>query len=286
MTGTLEKFDGVVSLKGYEYVHDTLDGGFADFMPTVAGRVLERWPYDVDEDSQLPRYWRESETPKSLGPGVRLPAHCKCNGVRFYIARPSPQSTEASRPWPDLLIPHYEQTADKKDPAHETWWLRANKTKFLGGLCSCDSCRLASGMEITPWAFIPSIDISLDAEGKVPFTLRFGSLQSYNSSEGVTRHFCSTCGAIVFYADVERDKTSLLDVAAGLLSAPEGARAESWLEWRTERLSYREDAVGRATSLVEGVEKGLKEFREKGYGRLGPTEEVSEALGGLTNLGV
>lgn len=287
MTGTLEKFDGVVNLKGYEYVHDTLDGGFADFMPTLEGRDLEHWPYDdVDEDSQLPLYWRESETPRSLGPGTRLPAHCKCNGVRFYVARPSPQSTEASRPWPDLLIPHWEQTTDKKDPANETWWLRANKTKFLGGLCSCDSCRLASGMEITPWAFIPCIDISLDAEGKVPFTLQFGSLQSYNSSEGVTRHFCSTCGAIVFYADVDRDKTSLLDVAAGLLSAPEGARAESWLEWRTERLSYREDAVGRATSLVEGIEKGLRDFREKGYGRLGPTKEVSEALGALTNPGV
>ena len=173
-----------------------------------------------------------------------------------------------------------DESAKNDDAAHETWWLRANKTKFLAGLCSCDSCRLASGMEITPWAFIPRIDISLDAEGKVPFEDTFGTLKTYNSSKGVMRSFCSVCGAIVFFADSERDKTTLLDVAAGLLSAPEGSRAESWLEWRTERLSFREDAVGRAGSLVEGIENGLREFREKGLGRHGPAEEVSEALGG------
>jgi hypothetical protein len=280
MTGTLEVFDGDLDLKGYEYVHDTVDGGFTDFMSVVKGRTLDRWPYDIEGESHLPLYWRDRKPPKPLEPGARLEAHCKCNGVRFYIARPSAQSTQASRSWPDLLIPQYEQSENRNDAAHETWWLRANKTKFLAGLCSCNSCRLASGMEITPWAFIPRIDISLDAEGKVPFENTFGTLKTYNSSEGVTRSFCSVCGAIVFFADSERDKTTLLDVAAGLLSAPEGSRAESWLEWRTERLSLREDAVGRASSLVEGIENGLRVFREKGLGRHGPAQEVSEALGG------
>jgi hypothetical protein len=280
MTGTLEVFDGDLDLKGYEYVHDTIDGGFTDFMPVVNGRTLDRWPYDIEEEPHLPLYWHDTEPPKPLEAGARLEAHCKCKGVRFYIARPSAQSTQASRSWPDLLIPHYEQSGNKDDAAHETWWLRANKTKFLAGLCSCNSCRLASGIEITPWAFIPRIDISLDAEGKIPFESTFGTLKTYNSSEGVTRSFCSICGAIVFFADSERDKTTLLDVAAGLLSAPEGSRAESWLEWRSERLSFREDAVGRASSLVEGIENGLREFREKGLGRHGPAEEVSEALGG------
>jgi hypothetical protein len=55
----------------------------------------------------------------------------------------------------------------------------------------------------------------------------------------------------------------LLDVAVGLLDAPEGARAEDWLEWCTSRLSFREDAVGRADSLVEGIERGLAEFGRK-----------------------
>ena len=54
-----------------------------------------------------------------------------------------------------------------------------------------------------------------------------------------------------------------LDVAVGLLDAPEGARAEDWLVWCTSRLSFREDAVGRADSLADGVEKGLREFEER-----------------------
>lgn len=278
MTGTLEKFDGIIDLKGYGYLHDTLDGGYADFMPTLNNRELERWPYDPKEGSQLPLHWRDAKDSKPQSSSDRLAAHCKCGGVRFYIARPSLQSTQASRSWPDLLIPHWAQSKDKKDTAHETWWLRANKTKFLAGLCSCDSCRLASGMEITSWAFVPSIDITLDAEGKVPFEPLFGTLKSYNSSKGVLRYFCSGCGAIVFFTEEERSKTSLLDVAVGLLSAPEGSRAESWFEWRTERVSFREDAVGRASSLVEGVEAGLEGFREKGYGRDGPSDEVREVI--------
>lgn len=289
MTGTLEAFDGVLDLKGHEYIHDTLDGGFSDFMTTSSERSLDRWSDGINDSPQLPLYWRSPELPKPLNPTARLPAHCKCNGVRFYIARPSLQSTHASRPWPDLLIPYYsqhQQNATKPlDAAHETWWLRANKTKFLAGLCSCTSCRLASGMEITPWAFIPAIDISLDAEGHTPLpsvtgtaTETFGSLATYASSSNVTRSFCSVCGAIVFFSETERSETTLLDVAVGLLEAAEGARAESWLEWRTERLSFREDAVGRAGSLVEGIEKGLREFREKGHGRQGPAREVREAL--------
>lgn len=281
MTGTLEKFDGIVNVKGYGYLHDTLDGGFADFLPTLNGRELERWSHEPHESSQLPLYWRASQTdkqPQQPSSNDRLAAHCKCGGVSFHIARPSLQSTQASRSWPDLLIPHYAQCTEKKDPASESWWLRANKTKFLAGLCACDSCRLGSGMEITSWAFVPSIDITLDAEGKVPFDRSFGKLKGYDSSEGVLRYFCSGCGAVVFFTEAERDKTSLLDVAAGLLSAPEGSRAESWLEWRTERLSFWEDAVGRADGLVEAIESGLKDFREKGYGRHGPSAEVMEAI--------
>lgn len=283
MTGTFETFDDTIDLKGYEYIHDTRDGGFSDFLITLNNRTLDRWPYDINEEAHLPLHWRIPQAPASTEPTTRLPAHCKCHGVRFYIARPSAQSTHASRDWPDLLIPYYSQIKTlhtKPDRSHETWWLRANKTKFLAGLCSCDSCRLASGMEITAWAFIPKIDISLDAEGKIPYGGgTFGTLQSYNSSEGVTRFFCDACGAIVFFSQAEREKTTLLDVAIGLLDADEGARAESWLEWRTERVSYREDAVGRAEKLVEGIEEGLRVFREKGYGRHGPAEEAREALG-------
>jgi hypothetical protein len=285
MTGTLEAFDSILDVKGYEYIHDTIDGGFSDFMPTLNNRLLDRWSHDINTSSQSPLYWRNPSIPKKPfdNTASRLQAHCKCKNITFHIARPSLQSTHATRAWPDLLVPHHSpQTLN--EPVKEPWHLRASNTKFLAGLCSCTSCRLASGQEITAWAFVPLVDISLDAEGKLPLELShitdtptststdnnksvFNSkLQTYNSSENVTRSFCSVCGAIVFFALSEPDEnpaTMLLDVAVGLLDAPEGARAENWLEWCTSRLSFREDAVGRAGSLVEGIEQGLREFGKR-----------------------
>lgn len=287
MTGTLEAFDSILDLKGYEYIHDTRDGGFSNFMPTLNNRPLDRWSHDINTSPQLPLHWRDSLPPKeSLSPTTttttRLQAHCKCNSITFHIARPSLQSAQATRSWPDLLVPHHSSQTPTTAPA--PWHLRASNTKFLAGLCSCTSCRLASGQEITAWAFIPLTDISLDAEGKRPLELASvistgtckstsiaedpfdSNLQTYSSSPNVTRSFCSVCGAIVFFALSEpgrNPKTMLLDVAVGLLDAPEGARAEDWLEWCTSRLSFREDAVGRADSLVEGIERGLAEFGRK-----------------------
>jgi hypothetical protein len=293
MTGTLEAFDSILDLKGYEYIHDTRDGGFSDFMPTLNDRPLERWSFDINTSSQLPLHWRDPSNPREIvDTSTRLPAYCKCNSITFYITRPSSQSTHATRAWPDLLAPHH---SSQTQPSHsendkslstapnKPWHLRSSRTKFLAGLCSCTSCRLASGQELTAWAFIPLTDISLDAEGKFPLELSsvagtsgatptsistaespFASrLQTYDSSTNVTRSFCSVCGAIVFFALSEQNKapeTMLLDVAVGLLDAPEGARAENWLEWWTERLSFREDAVGRAASIAEGIERGLREF--------------------------
>ena len=49
--------------------------------------------------------------------------------------------------------------------------------KFPAGICVCDNYRLDSGQEWVEWAFVPTIDISLDAEGKKPWNLPFGSLK-------------------------------------------------------------------------------------------------------------
>lgn len=65
-------------------------------------------------------------------------------------------------------------------------------------------------------------------------------------------------------------------MAAGLLDAEEGARAETWLEWRTERVSYREDAEGRAVGLVEAVEKDLRAWGKEVQGRQRPHEKFLE----------
>ena len=257
--GTLEQADDVYEVQGHEHIADTLDGGFADFLPSINGTPVERWPHHFREGEQLPLYWQSADRPHNPPlPEDRLHAHCKCGGIDFWVARPSERSKSASSKWPDLIVPYH---SDQPRPDPETWWLRDNDTKFLAGLCSCNSCRLDTGMEWIEWAFIPAADISLDKEGNEPFSLDFGTMKSYRSSEDVTRHHCGVCGATVFFFSEERP--TLLDVAVGLLDAPEGSRAESWLEFRVQRLSFREDAIPRAESLTVGVEHGLEQFGKR-----------------------
>ncbi|RMY92870.1 hypothetical protein D0864_05811 [Hortaea werneckii] len=269
-TGTLESIEGVVEAARHIFVADTLDGGFADFLRDVNGQAIERWSQHFGKNEQLPLHWRGSEPNKpghAEHPNL-LHAHCKCEGVSFYISRPSAASTEVTAEWPDVMIPEHD-TGEKPPPA--AWWLRGNGTKYLAGLCTCDSCRLAAGMEWLQWAFVPTASITLDPAGRTPFPsetpFSFGTLKHYRSSEQATRYFCGTCGANVFWCGDERP--GLIDVAVGLLDAAEGARAEGWLEWRTERVSYREDAVPRAESLIYGLEKGLKAYGEESRAKTG-----------------
>ncbi|KAK3116376.1 hypothetical protein LTR53_003295 [Teratosphaeriaceae sp. CCFEE 6253] len=275
-TGTLATFDNVVEIDCHEYLTDTLDGGFSDFLPHVNGKQIDRWPGAPGEGEQLPLYWRSPTRPTSTpSPDDRLRAHCKCNGVEFYLARPSARSAMGQAPWPDVLRPSGnnddDAAADDDDeddavsePDDTAWWLRAAGTKFLASLCACASCRLACGQEWMAWAYVPASDLSLDAAGHQPFTRDFGTLKQYRSSEDVTRHFCGTCGATVFWDGDARP--FLLDVAVGLLSAAEGARAEGWLEWRVTRLSHREEALGRARGITEGIEEGLAAYGERHHG--------------------
>ncbi|GAP89949.1 putative glutathione-dependent formaldehyde-activating enzyme [Rosellinia necatrix] len=180
--------------------------------------------------------------------------------------------------------------------------------RYLAGTCACRSCRLTSGFEIQTWAFVPRANIFFhihshdrnpgapepsesgtlnevhreekekekekeeeeeEEEGIVPLdfgALPPGLLTSYESSRGVRREFCARCGATVFWRD--RWRPELIDVSVGLLDAEEGARAETWLDWWAERVSFAEDAgngrVGetarRAEGLVGGLEDGLRRW--------------------------
>jgi len=261
-TGTFEQAEGVFQIRDHEFIADTIDGGFSDFLLTFKDKPVERWPGHYGEGEQLPPHWRSASQPKlTPSPSDRLHAHCKCGGINLWIARPSERSTMGRAAWPDVIIPF---NSDEPHPPQGIWWLRDDHKKYLAGVCACNSCRLAVGMEWVEWAFVPTVDISLDAEGKVPFSREFGTLKHYRSSDVATRHFCDTCGATVFWDGDERPQ--LIDVAVGLLNAPEGARAESWLDWRSERLSYREDAAPRAESVTLGVEAGLKEYGKRKQG--------------------
>lgn len=268
-TGSLEQADGIVEFVLNEHIADTIDGGFSDWLMSIKGRQIERWPHSPGQGQQLPLDWQDPQRP-NIEPSAsdKLHCQCKCGGVEFWLARPSERSKNAASEWPDVIVP-YHSNQPRADGSK--WWLRDNDTKFLGGVCACNSCRLDSGCEWVEWAFVPTIDISLDAEGRQPYDLPFGaeagwgtlkgyksSISGENSNRDVWRYHCGTCGAMVFFTCDER--TNLIDVGVGLLDAPEGARAETWLEWATNRLSFREDSVPRAQSLTLAVEDGLKKF--------------------------
>lgn len=162
------------------------------------------------------------ETRKKMKEGKEdedvLRASCHCGAVKFEIERPD--------------------GSDGKYPA---------------GLDACTSCRTVTGFEITSWAFVPKNRIWL-SNGR-SLDLEMAALSHYETSPGVHRTFCATCGANVFcYRGTA--ETDMIDIAVGLLESKIGARAEDWLRWDhygDKIVAWAEDALDK--DLVE--ESGL-----------------------------
>lgn len=98
MSGTLEKFDGVLELAAHEFVTDTLDGGFADFLTTANSKRIERWSHRPWKSEDLRLFWQSPD--RAVGhssPDDQLHVHCKCGGVELWISRPSAESRNAIR---------------------------------------------------------------------------------------------------------------------------------------------------------------------------------------------
>ncbi|KAK4443706.1 Mss4-like protein [Podospora aff. communis PSN243] len=193
--------------------------------------------------------------------------------VKWWLRDPSPN---AQPPSTDAFNHPSSQTLQ----AHTDKEL--SRYKYLAGTCACRSCRLASGFEIQTWTFVPRANILMaipssavggadlgtgTAKATVPLdfsALPPGLLRSYRSSTAAVREFCPTCGATVFWHDFERP--DLIDVSVGLLRCPSGARAESFLQWWTQRTSFSEESrVGRtggianwADDVINTLEKGMQ----------------------------
>lgn len=252
----------------HEYVADTGDGGLALCLEMIHGREVSLFAQGPDEKPLKHKSGRSTAISAALDPRNRdkvdestsdnhLQASCHCGGVQFMLSKPNERSTQLSSPWPDLLVPYHSNSPNNDEDVK--WWLCANNTKYLAGNCTCRSCRLASGFSIQSWAFVPKANITL-LDGQ---TLSFdsGSLQQFKSSPGVYREFCGKCGATIFWHCDERP--NLIDVSVGLLKAEEGSRAEEWLQWWTERVSFKEDAID--IELMDALEEGL--LRIYGLGR-------------------
>lgn len=252
--GVLEEAgQGVVRLEKQIFVGDARDGGLSVWMDEVD--AWEGFSLVSRKVGGGKADWKEERLKERSKEGEReLQAHCLCKGVRFKITRPDELSARLTAPRGDIVGP--ATTNDDGSIDDEAWWLRENGTKYLGGTCACNECRLASGFDIQTWAFVPKANIK-QLDGK-PLDFSAGTLKRYDSSEGVYREFCSRCGATVFWHSDSRP--DLIDVSVGLLDAEEGARAESWLGWETERVSFQEEAQNK--DLISKLAAGLKRWGE------------------------
>jgi hypothetical protein len=274
-TGTLQidQSDEIVKLESIMWIDDTRDGGASDFITHTDGKELPRYAREAEISEDVPLNSTSSLTPPSplalSDPEKSIYAHCHCRGVEFWITPPSNPSsldTETTKsPFPDLMVPHHSNSKEAHNPDDVPWW-NPGGTHWRAGTCMCLSCRRASGFDITFWAFVPTANILLDAActRKFPADGRYwGTMQMYISSPGVTRTFCSRCGANVFWNGDEATfgRRGLIDVAAGLLDAQSGAKAEEMLNWWPKRVSFVENAVHK--SLAKGLEMGLNDWQNR-----------------------
>lgn len=228
--------------------------GLHTFLPSIAGRTIGAWSPDPDDDRfPIPASEPPAPKPETDDQGnARLRAECHCGGVSFTLPRPS--AATAAHPFLGRFV-------SKRDP-----------TKWLATLDLCDDCRLVTGTHVIAWTFVPLAQlqpaVSADFTG-------FGTLVAFKSSEHVLRAFCGVCGATVFYTADTPDRVGdgspdqkVVDVAVGMLKAPEGALAEGWLTWRTGRISYFEDGKIFDRDFAEGLAEGLAKWSMEKYGEM------------------
>lgn len=272
-TGALhvDSTDDIVDYRAHIWIADTPDGGASQFITHINGKEPKRYLQEPGQSELVPLEWHAPPSTTKVDKQERIYAHCHCKGVEFYISPPNEASKSAESPYADLLVPY--RTGSSANPNNHPWWLPGHG-RFLAGTCACDSCRRSSGFDITFWAFIPATNVTLDAAGTQAFKRNpyWGTMKTYRSSHNVTRTFCGTCGANIFWDGDERP--SLVDIAVGLLDAERGARAEELLAWWPHRVSFDEDALNKG--LIGGLRKGILDWGERNK----DAEYVAKGIGG------
>ena len=86
--------------------------------------------------------------------------------------------------------------------------------------CHCRSCRLGAGASPVAWIVVNAGD----------FALSLGKPKRYESSPGVERTFCGTCGTSLTYRRL--DEPATIDITTCTLDAPDAfaPTKEIWLE--------------------------------------------------------
>lgn len=233
----------IVNVSSHVFSKSAGDSGLAGILTHMQGKALASW--NPKEDSP-----NAAITAGKLETGAdgqeRLRAQCHCGGVSFTIPRPSKAMAEHA------YAKHFVSPLDS--------------TKWYGTLDICDDCRLINGTPVASWIFVPINAI----EPAVGENLLLGTMKTYSSSKGVTRGFCSVCAATVFFLQHSRryNDVPIADISTGLLRAPDGAMAESWITWRT-RSSFEGDGLAFDKDFAEGVTDGMKKWTaEKNSGEI------------------
>ncbi|KAJ3950205.1 uncharacterized protein N0V96_001348 [Colletotrichum fioriniae] len=263
-TGALENVPGLVKYDNHMFISDTIDGGFAPWLPKEEnGDPVQRWNGHRNSE-EVPFDWPVS---KSI-PTSRLNAspspsstqfHCHCKGVQLSLRSAADLKADPAK----------ESTSTCVDP---------KTLKFKACSDSCNSCRQHFGSDIIAWTFAPLTHINFSTEptsapSQFPQTIaelkeavlsktkdpRLGTLAVYNSSPEVERYSCSVCSASIFYAVYDRE--DMVDIAIGLLDHPDGARAEGLLAWNYSLLGWTADAAGGwRERLVARTKDSMKEW--------------------------
>jgi hypothetical protein len=149
------------------------------------------------------------------------------------------------------------------DPYIATAESPIEKNKYFATLDLCSDCRLTSGAHVMAWTFIPRKAIEPRLGGGEQ-GLEMGSLKTYKSSKDANRAFCGTCGATIFF-DAD-PKHEVVDVSVGVLRAPEGVAAETWLTWRMGKISWYDSGEKFDSVFAKSLRDGAQQWAISVYG--------------------
>ena len=229
--------ENLVHVETHEFVADTVDGGMATFMTRLGDRDVPCFEGAASAQKQLSTYNMKKMAQESFKAAVleaddMLRAECYCGGVSLLIKRAD----------------HTENAISKLDR-----FKPKEQNKYMAFVCTCRYCRLATGNTISPWIYVPPAivinphtdkpvaqhhEVSTEEGRKMNAGL---NLKPFWSSLNSCRSFCGTCGATVFYSTDKRQE--IVNVAAGLLRAAEGAMARRWLSWQWGRTAWKDEAT-------------------------------------------
>lgn len=238
---------------------DSAPSGFHEWLPRLGDRALSTWnpqPGDAfyPPDTAKP-YSPTAPEYDDQGREV-LRAACHCGGTSFKITRPAD-------------TPNLDEIA-------KTSGLRLSSEfsdRWIGCLDACDDCRLVDGAHVVGWVELP-----IAAFGPpVPLDFKVGTLTPHVSSDKALRAFCGVCGATALFRRTDRGDSLTIDLAGGLLRAPEGVSAHKWVHWRDGRVIYLPSAERYHADFAKSLKDGFAAWAAKTYGIENKVGEKAES---------